>query len=148
MEPEGSLPRSQEPATFSCPKTDQSSPCPPSNYSKIHFNIIFPSTPVSSEWFLPSDFPTKILYAHLLFPIRVTCSAYLLLIRSPEWYLVRSTELKAPCYVVISTPLLPHPSYTQISSSSAPYSRKPSANVPSLMWATKFHTHIKQPAIL
>jgi hypothetical protein len=27
---------------------------------------------------------------------------------SPEWYLVRSTELKALCYAVFSTPLLPH----------------------------------------
>jgi hypothetical protein len=36
---------------------------------------------------------------------------------SPEWYLVRSTEHKALCYAVFSTPLLPHPSYAQISSS-------------------------------
>jgi hypothetical protein len=36
---------------------------------------------------------------------------------SSEWYLVRSTEHKAPCYVVFSTPLLPYPSRAQISSS-------------------------------
>jgi hypothetical protein len=36
---------------------------------------------------------------------------------SPERYLVRSTEHKAPCYAVFSTPLLPHPSWAQISSS-------------------------------
>jgi hypothetical protein len=29
---------------------------------------------------------------------------------SPEWYFVRSTEYKALCYAVFSTPLLPHPS--------------------------------------
>jgi hypothetical protein len=33
------------------------------------------------------------------------------------------------CYAVFSTPLLPHPSWPQISSS-APYSRKPSAYIP------------------
>jgi hypothetical protein len=36
---------------------------------------------------------------------------------SPEWCLVRSTEHKALCYAVFSTPLLPHPSWAQISSS-------------------------------
>jgi hypothetical protein len=66
---------------------------------------------------------------------------------SPEWYLVRSTEHKAPCYAVFSTPLLPRPSEVQISSS-ASCSWKPSAYIPPSMWATKFHTHIKQPARL
>ena len=55
---------------------------------------------------------------------------------------MRNTQHKALCYVVFSTPLLPHPSWAQISSS-APYSRKPSAYIPSSMWATKFHTHTK-----
>jgi len=31
MEPEGSLPHSQEPATCPYPELDQSSPCPPSH---------------------------------------------------------------------------------------------------------------------
>jgi hypothetical protein len=39
------------------------------------------------------------------------------LILSPEKYVVRSTEHKALCYVDFSTPLLPHPSWAQISSS-------------------------------
>jgi hypothetical protein len=38
---------------------------------------------------------------------------------SPEWYLVRSTQHKASCYVVFSTPLLPHPSWVKISSSAS-----------------------------
>jgi hypothetical protein len=56
---------------------------------------------------------------------------------SPEWYLVRSTEHKAPRYVVFPTPLLPHASWAQISSS-APYSRKPSAYILPSVSATKF----------
>jgi hypothetical protein len=45
MEPEGSLPYTQEPATCPYPEPDESSLRPPPNLSKIHFNIILPSTP-------------------------------------------------------------------------------------------------------
>jgi hypothetical protein len=54
---------------------------------------------------LPSGLPTKPLNAHLLPPPH-TCYISI----SSKWYLVRSTEHKVPCYVVFSTPLLPHPS--------------------------------------
>jgi hypothetical protein len=108
MLPEGSLPHSQESATCPYPKTDRFSPCFPWKLSKIHFNIILPSTPRSSSYFRPSGFPTGTLYAPLL-------SSYVLyflpisvfLTWSPEWYLVSSTEHKAHCYVVFSTPLFP-----------------------------------------
>jgi hypothetical protein len=42
MEPEGSLPHSQKPATCRCPEPDQSSPFPPSHFLKIHLIIILP----------------------------------------------------------------------------------------------------------
>ena len=33
---------------------------------KIYFNIVLPSTPGSSKWFIPSGFRTKILYTPVL----------------------------------------------------------------------------------
>ena len=63
----------------------------------------------------PHVFPLKSCM-HLYSPPYVLHSPPLsvFLIWSPEWYLVRSTEDKVPCYVVFSTPLLPRPSLAQI----------------------------------
>ena len=61
MEPEGSLPHSQQPATCPYPEPDKSSPCPPSHYLKIHFNIIpHLHQGLPSVLFL-SGLPTKII---------------------------------------------------------------------------------------
>jgi hypothetical protein len=53
MEPEGSLPCSQEPATGHYPDLDESSPQLSILFLSILSNIIFPSTPRYSEWPLP-----------------------------------------------------------------------------------------------
>jgi hypothetical protein len=45
----------------------------------------------------------------------------------------QSTDHKAPCYVVFSTPLFPRPSYAHITSS-APYSQTPSAYISPSVW--------------
>ena len=58
MEPEGSLPHSQQPANCLYPEPERSSPCPPSHLSKIHFNIIL-STPGSSKWYPSLKLPHK-----------------------------------------------------------------------------------------
>ena len=52
MEPKCSIPRLQDPATCPSSEPDQSGLCPPSNLLNIHFNIILPSTPGSSKWFV------------------------------------------------------------------------------------------------
>ena len=78
MEPEGSLPHSQQPTTCPYPGPDRSSPYPPFLY--IHFNIILPSTPRFPSGIFPSGNPTKSPYAHLLFLIRAICLAHLILL--------------------------------------------------------------------
>jgi len=52
MKPKSSLQCSQDAATGPYPEPDESSPQPPSLFLKIHSNIIFPSTPRSSNWSL------------------------------------------------------------------------------------------------
>ena len=56
MEPEGSLPHSQDPAICPCTVPDQSSPYPQSHFLKINFNIILPSRPCSCKWSLSLRF--------------------------------------------------------------------------------------------
>jgi len=87
------------------------------------------------------DFPTKSLHARLLAPNHITFPAHLILL-DPISPIMMRTSHSAPNYVISSTPLLPRPSWAQISSS-APYSPTPSAYVPPSMRATKFHTHKK-----
>jgi hypothetical protein len=52
MEPESSLPCSQEPCTCSYSEPRQSNPYIPSYLSKIHLNIVHPPTSWSSQWSL------------------------------------------------------------------------------------------------
>ena len=66
MEPEGSLPHSQQPATCPSSVPDQSSP---SHFRETHFNIIFQSEPRYSKLSPSLRSPHQTLYAPLVSPI-------------------------------------------------------------------------------
>jgi hypothetical protein len=100
MKPEGSLQHLQQPATCSYPESGRAGPCASSHFSKIHFNIILPSTNVFQEDLLP-QVTLLTLCMHFYFPpVRATClTISVFLTWSNGWHLVRNSEHKAPSYV-------------------------------------------------
>jgi hypothetical protein len=78
LEPKGSSPHSQQPATSPYPELYESTP-PPANLRFIvvplfHLRLGLPSG------FFPSGFPTKTLYTFLYSSMRGTCPAHLILL--------------------------------------------------------------------
>ena len=82
MEPEGSLPHSQMPATCPYSEPAQSSPYPTTHFLKIHLNTILPSMPGSPKWpiFFRFLHQNTVHFSPLLSSIRVTCPAHLILL--------------------------------------------------------------------
>ena len=82
MEPKGSLPRLQVPATCLYPDPNQStsSPSPHSHFLKIHVNIIFPSKSRSSKWSPSPKFPDQNPLCTSPLSIYATYPAHLILL--------------------------------------------------------------------
>ena len=115
MEPESSLPLSQQPATCLYPEPDRSSPCPHPTSRRYILILSFCVRLCLPRVLIPSGFPTRILYAPLLSPyVLPTLHILVFLIWSPKQCLLRRTKHEAPCNVVFSTLLLvfpPRPKY-------------------------------------
>jgi hypothetical protein len=114
---------------------------------KIHFNIILQTTPRCSKWSPSLTYlQQNLVYTSPPFVLHAPPISFFVT-WSSEYNLRRSTDDKAPLYIVFSTPLLPVPSQAQISSS-AFYSLTPSTYIHLSMCEIKFHTHTKQQAKL
>jgi hypothetical protein len=74
MEPEGSLPHLQVPATCPYPEPDQSSPFPPSHFLMIYLNIILPSTSGSPK--LTTMYNEQYLKVHYALKYLVSAAVY------------------------------------------------------------------------
>ena len=85
METESSLSHSQQPATCPYPQPDQFSPCPSSRVLEIHFNIILPSSPWSSNLSPSLRFPLQ--QPVCTFPLSHTCYMpfYLIILDLITW---------------------------------------------------------------
>ena len=82
MEPESSLPYSQQPVTYPYPEPTHPVPTTPSHFLKIHLNIIFPSTSWSPQWSHSLRFPHQNLvhtspFLHTTAVSRPTTSIYI-----------------------------------------------------------------------
>jgi hypothetical protein len=80
MEPEGSSPCSQKPATRPYPEPAESSlPIDP-YLPKVHLNVILPPMPRSSQWSLTFGPPNQNPVNTSPLPMRATCASHLILL--------------------------------------------------------------------
>jgi hypothetical protein len=147
MEPEDSLPHSQELCICPYPEPDQSSPHHPIHLSKsilmlsTHLCLGLPSV------LFPCDFPTNNLYTFLFSPIHATYLARLILLDFILLIILGEEYKSRPCFAVLSTLPSLHLSSVEIFST-VPCLQTPSVYVPLWISETKFQTHTEQQAKL
>jgi hypothetical protein len=108
MEPEGSLPYLQEPATGPYLDPDESIPQPPSLFSVTSILILSSYLrPDLPNGLFTSDFPTKILHAFNISAMRATYRTHLILLDFIiPIYFVNSSNYGAPHYAAFISFLL------------------------------------------
>ena len=148
MEPEGSLPHSQQPATCSCSEPDRFSPC---LHTTSRRSILILSVHLrlgSFKWSPSPRFLHQNPACNCRLPIRATCPTHMSsTFDHPNniWWGVQSRKLLIVQSSPVSYYLVPfRPKYPP----QHPILEKPSAYVTPPVWATKFDTHTKQQAKL
>ena len=110
METEVPLLCLQEPATCPHPEPDQSRPCPPSHFLRIHFNIL-PSMPGSSKWALSLTFPHQTPVYTPSHPYKCYMSrpshSFRFLHPNNIWWGVQITKLLIMCFSPYPCSLVP-----------------------------------------
>jgi hypothetical protein len=144
MEPEGSLPCSQEPATCPYPEPNESNPHPPNPIS-LRSIFMLPSHLLLGlpSGLLPSGLRTKMLYAPLTTPMRVTCPAHHILLALITLTIL-GEEYK-PCGSSLCSFLQPPVTSSLFGPNillSALFSNTLIYVLP-LTWESRFHTHTK-----
>jgi hypothetical protein len=140
MEVEGLLPHFWHPATLPYPEPHQPSPHP-TDLFKIHFNIILPSTPMSSKW--SRSFAFSHQNPRCTSSIPHTCYMPHQCLYSwfyhvyDTWWGVQSIKLIFS--FLLSLPVCE----TQIPSSD-PHSWTQSVHILPSVWQTEFYTHTKE----
>ena len=120
----------------------------PCYFFNVRLNIIFSSKPtVSSMWAVSFGFLNQIRVC-ISVPLHATCPAHLILLGLFTWLMSGADYKPRSCSLctLLQSPVTSFLSRAPLFLSTC--SRTPSASAVSSLLETKFHTHVKQKAVL